>query len=126
MGAMSHSAEPWKVEEPSTPDPSDPAGRPGRFYRIGNEAGNTIIMPWLYSEPEGDNGLGAAYGIRRADADRIVACVNACRGIPTADLQKLRLVKAVDALNGIDAIGANIDCEGYCGISLTLQEMRVQ
>ncbi len=61
-----------------------------------------------------------------ANAKRIVACVNACRGIPTADLQKLRLVKAVDALNGIDAIGANIDCEGYCGISLTLQEMRVQ
>ena len=57
--------------------PGDPDG----YCELSNEDGNTIVTPWLYNEPDGDDGLGAAYGIRRVDAERICACVNACEGV---------------------------------------------
>ena len=47
-----------------------------------------------------------------ANARRIVACVNACRGIPTERLLTLDLKAVVELAESHNP--SNIDCEDYC------------
>ena len=89
MSETKHSPEPWRLS---------PAGK---WYGPSVEAG-----------PEGDGSRfvlneGCAFDV--GDLRRIVACVNACAGIPTEALESGALGKALDAaslaaLSGWDSV----------------------
>lgn len=70
---MEHTAEPWHID----PKPTDDEG-----YRISSEPGTNpsyddpMGMEWIATVYDG-NALGPG-----PNARRIVACVNACKGIP--------------------------------------------
>ena len=81
---MSHSPEPWGYKADGPPV-DDPDGYCEIFACADAEFGQyiTVVVTWV--SEDGD----AAYGIRQVDARRIVACVNACKGIPTEVLENL-------------------------------------
>lgn len=55
------------------------------------------------------------------DAERIVACVNACAGIPTERLAIMDLQAAIEIL---DSHQGNIDCNDYCGVARSLSRSK--
>ena len=71
---MTHSPEPWTLETgvnyPDTPEPE-------RWVAVRSALRELLI----YDSARGDTGDGVL-----RDLTRIVACVNACRGIPTESL----------------------------------------
>lgn len=52
------------------------------------------------------------------NTERIIACVNACEGIPSERLTQISLAHAIDSL---DSGYENIDCS-YCCVSAALRE----
>lgn len=74
---MNHTPEPWFVE-PFLPDNGLPRGEILRAPRTLHEDGG--VNSEVVVEYKGSPTL--------ADAERIVACVNACRGIPTEALRR--------------------------------------
>lgn len=69
---MTHSPEPWKLETP----PSD------KWVQIVDANGKVVD----------DDLPRPAKPLLMEDFERIVACVNACAGIPTEDLSKICFV----------------------------------
>ena len=58
------------------------------------------------------------------DAQRIVACVNACKGIPTEALDAGVIARLLGiASDAVSGLGSNIDCQHYCSISNGLTEI---
>ena len=70
MGEDKHTKEPWDVEDIKF----------GVGYGINGRDGDAVV--WWASDLEPNNGIPEG-----EDARRIVACVNACAGIPTEDLE---------------------------------------
>lgn len=95
---MSHSPEPWRLEGDGFENTVQCVCRNGEFI-----AG--------YSSDEG--------AISKGDGnwERIVACVNACAGIPSERLAQMDLKAAIECL---DNSGGNIDCNDYCGVAHAL------
>ncbi|WP_273763560.1 hypothetical protein [Aeromonas hydrophila] len=66
---------------------------PWKLFRndqsVGDARGYAVCDVW----PRGDDGMASEEG--KANARRIVACVNACRGLPTDELEQKGLVAAV-------------------------------
>lgn len=63
-----HTQEPWKLYR--------------NDQSVGDANGFAVCDVW----PRGDDGMASEEG--KANARRIVACVNACEGIPTEDLEQ--------------------------------------
>lgn len=82
-----HTTEPWKVSlEDSTPEWSVITAAGGRVVaNVNEETGPELIagVPVMRVMPG------------ELNARRIVACVNACRGLPTDELEQKGLVAAV-------------------------------
>jgi hypothetical protein len=99
---VKHTAEPWKVQKPH-------AGNRG--FEIADSSGLNQVCQ----------------DVNEANARRIVACVNACRGLPTDELEQRGLVQAVGAelielTNQRDQLLAalkNLD-EAYCSFSFDM------
>ena len=87
---MKHTQEPWETSKHGTPD---------AFPQFGIYSGNRNDHATI----KGDNAS--------ADADRIVACVNACAGIedPAAELARLRRVE--DAARAVVASAPEVEPE---------------
>ena len=77
-----HTPEPWTLE-------------PGLMF-VG-QTGSDQSAPGFWSTQVPDEGP-FPFGSREADARRIVACVNACAGIPTAALEGASVKALVEAL----------------------------
>ncbi len=81
---MEHTKEPWNIRE------------------LGDDCFITAaIEPGMAYGPEimGDDYTGYGGEARkRADARRIVACVNACAGIPTEHVERCNAINAVDEI----------------------------
>jgi len=73
---MSHSPEPWKIA--ATPPGHEGEGRDHLCW-IQDSSGYFVAETEYADRVE---------EVARADAERIVACVNACKGIPTEWLEK--------------------------------------
>ncbi len=76
-----HTKEPWKVG-------------------YGPDQGITVIgtrsdVAWVFNPAAGLNDTSRSYAEDEANARRIVACVNACQGLDTGDLEATGLVSAV-------------------------------
>ena len=86
---MKHTQEPWETSKHGTPD---------AFPQFGIYSGNRNDHATI----KGDNAS--------ADADRIVACVNACAGIedPAAELARLRRVEDA-ARDAAEAMRMSVD-----------------
>lgn len=102
---MKHTPEPWGIEETRTTLWVGPLRRDGKV--------NTIVTDFdvngLIEEAEARN---------RADAARIVECVNACAGMadPAAEIARLRarnerMRKALERVMDIDRIPGSQMCE---------------
>ena len=78
---MSHSPEPWKVERIELPAEWDVTG--DCAYNIIDSRGRCVATDGTDAD--------------REDQERIVACVNACSGISTKDLQKHGAKAVIDA-----------------------------
>jgi hypothetical protein len=85
---MSHSPEPWRIEDRKDSDYD-------KYVTILDANNVEVIEGGLSGE---DCCACAGHpAMLPIDAERIVACVNACRGIPTEELAKYP--------NGLDAVG---------------------
>jgi hypothetical protein len=97
---MSHSPEPWEI-------PIDEEG----WLCINCEGGTVLGLPhWI------QNSMDATM-LSLEDAKRIVACVNACKGIPTKVLDRASFKPILDSLEH----PSNIDCD-YCSVSRAVKE----
>lgn len=76
-----HTNEPWKVEY-----------GPDQCITV---IGNRSDVAWVFNPAAGLNDTSRSYAVDEANARRIVACVNACQGLDTADLETTGLVSAV-------------------------------
>lgn len=90
-----HTPEPWVIDERedlSTNFYSDDA--------MGSIIGGCLAYNYAYRTPDE----------RKANASRIVACVNACRGLPTDELERNGLVAAVgtDLLAALEGLLADM------------------
>lgn len=99
---MSHSPEPWTWKSSMNMDGSDPHGCIDRQGGFLDADGKQIC--WFgdtegYYPTAGDEPT-------QADIDRIIACVNACRGIPTESLRRCEIHTDECRLVG--------DQEGWC------------
>jgi hypothetical protein len=81
MSETKHSPEPWRAD---VDDPSD----------ILDASGAACASGWSFDEPGGWFRQEPA----EANARRIVACVNACAGIPTEEVEAGVLALTVEAL----------------------------
>jgi hypothetical protein len=70
-----HTPEPWKLYR--------------NDQSVGDVVGHAVCDVW----PRGDDHIASEEG--KANARRIVACVNACRGLPTDELEAKGVVSAV-------------------------------
>lgn len=95
---MSHSPEPWRLIDSGFLNSVRCCDKNGEFV-----AG--------YCSDEGSIAKGDP------NWERIVACVNACVGIPTERLAQMDLQSAVEIL---DSHQGNIDCHDYCGVAKSL------
>ena len=109
MSETNHSPEPWVIRLIDEWRDGEPVGPDVRTF--GRWAGQRIVEG-IYSAapgmPAASGNFGDAepiietdsgvYGPSEPDARRIVACVNACAGIPTEALEAGALGKALDAL----------------------------
>ena len=66
---------------------------PWALYRNGQSVGDAIGHAVCDVWPRGDDQIASKEG--KANARRIVACVNSCRGLPTDELEQKGLVAAV-------------------------------
>ncbi|MDD9228938.1 hypothetical protein PVL97_04635 [Aeromonas hydrophila] len=89
-----HTNEPWHAAEITRDSDT--------FVKICHANGGTIAKLWIDVD-DSDFSDG-----QRADARRIVACVNACRGLPTDELEQKGLVAAV----GTQLLAADDRAEG--------------
>lgn len=69
-----HTPEPWKLYR--------------NDQSVGDAVGHAVCDVW----PRGDDKIASEEG--KANARRIVACVNACRGLPTDEMEKSGLASA--------------------------------
>jgi hypothetical protein len=81
---MSHSPEPWYVE----------AGTPSEVRIVGN---GTILCRLCVS-------ARTSLAQQVENAERIVACVNACRGTPTEKLANVVTTGGLDSLEGMQEL----------------------
>jgi hypothetical protein len=95
---VSHSPEPWRLVDS------------GFGNAVNCEDANGVFISG-YSSDEGTISQGDP------NWERIVACVNACVGIPTERLAQMDLQEAVEIL---DSHQGNIDCHDYCGVAKSL------
>lgn len=82
MAEFNHTPEPWIYTQDF-----DENGKRAKVTTIAMCGEFVIGLP---SNIEGGNYRDAPFGDSESDASRIVACVNACAGIKTTDLEALR------------------------------------
>jgi len=68
---------PWRVV---------PDGKTAEGYDVFDEFGDIIHAPYRGCHIVSHHGRPIAERLDQGDAERIVACVNACKGIPTEEL----------------------------------------
>lgn len=78
---MNHTPEPWRVHS--------------HHHPISNTWTHSLITDEEYGDVLGSVNTAPMDPRAEANARRIVACVNACRGLSTEDLEKTGLVSAV-------------------------------
>lgn len=76
-----HTKEPWKV-----------GYGPDQCLTV---IGTRSDVAWVFNPAVGLNDTSRSYAVDEANARRIVACVNACQGLDTGDLEATGLVSAV-------------------------------
>lgn len=76
---MSHTPEPWRIKCHTCASPAEIDE--GDDYTIQGEDGTPVAFEPCMADPN-----------RGADARRIVACVNACRGMTNEQLDSIRLI----------------------------------
>ncbi|WP_323950290.1 hypothetical protein [Aeromonas veronii] len=89
-----HTNEPWNAVEVDNDSEA--------FVKVCHKNGGTIAKLWIDVD---DSGFSDE---QRENARRIVACVNACRGLPTDELEQKGLVAAV----GTQLLAADDRAEG--------------
>lgn len=85
-----HTPGPWKIlpEEAGVPYIRIRGAVIGARWRIAN-----VLFPDYEGAPDSE------FDETRENARRIVACLNACRGIPTEMLEKVSIIDLVDSAN---------------------------
>lgn len=81
---MSHSPEPWKAYPHPYSDPQDPC------WELSDSHDQGVCGRKISAANDAD---GIFRGLTLADAERIVACINACRGLPTEELVRRKFVR---------------------------------
>ncbi|MBX8493136.1 hypothetical protein K5D42_25025 [Pseudomonas cichorii] len=76
-----HTKEPWKV-----------GYGPDQCITV---IGTRSDVAWVFNPAAGLNDTSRSYAVDEANARRIVACVNACQGLDTGDLEVTGLVSAI-------------------------------
>lgn len=99
---MSHSIEPWEYWSGH--------GIISAINTDGDRKGKTEYIADIVSRDISDAKCDA-------NAARIIACVNACKGISNERLARMDLQAAIECL---DNSGGNIDCNDYCGVAQAL------
>jgi hypothetical protein len=90
-----HAPEPWKIGEWSG-TVIGKSTHEGPHVAIGTGDGGIIALCGPVSEPQSTE-----------DARRIIACVNACKGIPTEELEQVKSIDDLSALAySIEVFGA--------------------
>jgi hypothetical protein len=76
-----YTIEPWEVV-----DASD-------FF---GDSKNVYSTKQSFIQSNGENIISSDGKLKTSDAERVVACINACRGVSTNDLQFLSLIKSAE------------------------------
>ena len=97
MIKMDHSSEPW-VWKPMGGD-SIVLATTHKFHRCYPQTDlYPIAVPRIY-QVDGETVWDSSAGFTHADANRIVACVNACEGIATSTLRRGQMERLIRTVN---------------------------